>query len=159
MKDTNWKQILENNRDAIEAKMVDLYREWEGNNPDVHEGLAIESDGTLYTWTYVGNYSEPESTWNGTDLCITTFSAWNWEDSEIDWKEVGPYCARNDEEKECIIRRIKETREEHEPISEMIREEFPEVYADIAEGEIDAEMDSYRENVSELLDEIIRNLN
>ena len=155
---TDWKKVLEENRDAIEAKMVELYREWEGNNQDVHEGLAIEPDGTLYTWTYVGQYSEPEATWNGTDFCITVFNAWSWEDIEIDWKEVGPFCARNDEEKECMIRRIKEIREEHEPISEMIREEFPEVYADIAESEIDAEMEHYRETVSNLLDDIIVNI-
>ena len=87
---TDWKKVLEENRDAIEAKMVELYREWEGNNQDVHEGLAIEPSGKLYTWTYAGNYSEPEAIWKGTDFCITVFNAWNWEDSNNDWKELIP---------------------------------------------------------------------
>lgn len=155
---TDWKKVLEDNRDAIEAKMFELRREWEGNNPDVHEGLAIEPSGKLYTWIYVGNFSAPESVWNGTDFHITTFHAWNWDDEGVDWEEVGPFFARNDAEKECIIRRIKETREEHEPISEMIREEFPEVYADIAESIIDAEMEHYWETESDLLDDIIANI-
>ena len=155
---TDWKKVLEDNRDAIEEKMVELYGEWEGNNKDVHEGLAIEPSGNLYTWTYVGQYSEPETTWNGTDRCITIFSAWHWTDYDRDWKNIALSYARNDEEKECIIRRIKETRKELNPISEMIQEEFPEVYAEIAQGEIDAEINSYRENVSAILDEIMRNI-
>lgn len=156
--ETDWKKVLEDNRDAIEEKMVELYREWEGNNQDVHEGLGITRQGELFTWTYVGQYSEPETIWNGTDRCINIFSAWSWEDYNRDWKNIALSYARDDEEKECIIRRIKETRKELKPISEVIQEEFPEVYAEIAEGEIDAEINSYRENVSEFLNEMMRNI-
>lgn len=156
MEDTNWKQILENNRDEIEEKMVELYREWEGNNQDVHEGLGITRQGELFTWTYVGNYSEPESTWNGTDLCIATFSAWDWTDSNGDWKNIALSCAEDGAEKEKLMQRFEEEEELSE--LELLRKEFPDLYEYIKDTEIDAEMDSYRENVSEMLDEIMRNI-
>ena len=157
---TDWKKELEDNRDAIEVKMVELYREWEGTNQDVHEGLAIEPSGKLYTWTYAGNYSEPEAIWKGTDFCITVFNAWDWEDSNNDWKELASLYAE-DEEKEKVMSRIAEEKQEGywgKSILELLHDEFPKVYADIAEGEIDAEMEHYRETVSYLLDDIIANV-
>jgi len=157
--ETNWKKVLEDNRDAIEEKMVDLYRECEGTNQNVHKGLAIEPSGKLYTWTYVGNYSEPESTWNGTDLCITTFSAWDWTDCVQDLDSLALDYAGD--QKKTLKMRIKEEKEKHmlgATTYEILINEFPSIFQTIKEIAIDEEINAYSEGVSALLDEIIRNV-
>ena len=154
LKETDWKKVLEENRDAIEAKMVELYREWEGANQNVHEGLAIEPSGELYTWTYVGNFSGPESVWNGTDFYITTFNAWDWDDGGVDWES----CIYYHEEKEAIRKRFDEAEQEGiwgENEYQILLEEFPDVFQSIQESAIDYEIEQYREAVSDLLDGII----
>ena len=156
--ETDWKKVLEDNRAAIEQKMVELYREWEGNNQDVHECLGITQQGELFTWEYVGNFSEPESVWNGTDFHITTFNAWNWDDGGVDWESC-IYChARTQEEKEAIRKRFDEAEQEGiwgENEYQILLEEFPEVFQSIKEAALDHETETYISEVEDLLNEII----
>lgn len=161
---TNWKEILEANREEIEAKMVEIYEAWEGKGTDIHEAVAIEPGGKLYTWEYAGNFSEPIECWNGTDFHITTFDAWSWTDCCDDWAEGGVAHARTEEEKTAISKRFTEEKAERKETgwskaeADILREEFPEVCASIKAVVIDNEMDYYRGEVEEILDRIIENI-
>ena len=152
---TDWKKVLEEKRDEIEGKMVELYRVSEGvirNN-----ALGIDPQGKIFTWQYVGNYSEPESVWNGTDLCIEVFKTWDWTDCVDDFNGAA-IAYTDDDKKELLRQRIAEEKEKHmlgATTYEILMNEFPHVLETIEEIVIDEEVNAYRGEVDGLLDEII----
>lgn len=77
---TNWVQLLNDYRDDIIVKYVETDFSMMDQSWDIRTALAMEPDGTLYTWNYVGTYSCPVEVWNGTDYLLHVFQAWDIED-------------------------------------------------------------------------------
>ena len=152
---TDWKRVLEENRDKITQEMIYMHKMAEGAT--CNNALGINSEGTLFNWQYVGNYSEPELVWNGTDLCIKVFKPWDWTDCVDDFNGAA-IAYTDDDKKELLRQRIAEEKERHmlgATTYEILMNEFPHVLETIEEIVIDEEVNAYRGEVDGLLDEII----
>ena len=152
---TDWKKVLEDNRAAITQEMIFMHRMAEGEY--CHNALGIDPQGKRFNWQYVGTYSEPESVWNGTDLCIGVFNPWDWTECIEDLDEAAIAYA-DDDKKELLRQRIAEEKEKHMlgiATYEILMNEFPHVLETIKEIVIGEEVNTYSGEVDGLLDEII----
>lgn len=156
---TDWKKVLEENRDKITQEMIYMKKISEGAT--CNNALGIDAQGKIFTWQYIGNYSEPETVWNGTDLRITVFEPWDWTDCVEDLDEAAILYADADD-KESLRQRIAEEKEKRmwgATTYEILMNEFPAVLETIKEIAIDEEANTYSGEVDELLDAIIKQLN
>lgn len=156
---TDWKKVLEDNRDKITQEMIYMKKMSEGES--CNNALGIDPQGKVFTWQYVGNYSEPETVWNGTDLRITVFEPWDWTDCMENLDEAAIAYA-DDDKKETLRERIEDEKKKHmwgATTYEILINEFPSVLEIIKEIVIDEEVNAYSGEVDELLDEIIKQLN
>ena len=69
MTSKKWAELLINKREEVLDAMEKADRD-ACKCSHLHFAVAMQPDGTIYSWYYVGNYSEPDSVWDGTDLYI-----------------------------------------------------------------------------------------
>ena len=156
---TDWKKVLEENREKITQEMIYMKKNTEGES--CNNALGIDPQGKVFTWQYAGNYSEPETVWDGTDLLIAVFKPWNWTDC-VDDLDATAIAYAEDEEKEALKQRISAERKNHmwgATTYEILMDEYPTVLEIIKEIVIDEEANVYSDAVDDLLDDIIANIN
>lgn len=151
-KNTNWVEIMEQNRDSIEKTIREAKKETYGTMQGWHVDVEINEKGESWTTELFSSGSQTMSSWNGETFIVCSIQSWDIDSEEMDLKQELKYH----DNKKYITE--YEAQDEYSTPHEFMSELYPEVLKEIEDEWIinakDYELNEF--DPSEILDRAIQ---